>query len=196
MGTRLGGVYMFTGDDGSTALGDGLRVQKNHERVEACGCVEELSCAIGIVTAMPSLPQPVADCLLRIQDDLATVAAELRVPARATIVRADVARIEQELDAFDAQRAATGASIAPAAAQSSAACLFARAVARRAERRLWTLVELEAQAPRGSVGHALGQESVNRETARYLNRLSDLLAVVAQVVARVDTGALDRWHHR
>ena len=177
MGNRLSKIYTRTGDDGTTGLGDGQRVAKDHERVEAYGAVDELNSSIGVLLAYPMLPAAVSSCLTEIQHELFDLGGELCIPGSRAIAAAQVERLEQELDEFNQPLPPLKDFILPGGGPMAAACHVARTVARRAERRVWTLITMETSSPAPSAG-------VNPEAARYLNRLSDLLFVIARVLAR------------
>lgn len=180
MGNRLSKIYTRTGDDGTTGLGDGQRVAKDHVRVEAYGAVDELNSTIGVLLAVPDLPEVVFDCLTEIQHELFDLGGELCIPGTQAIAAAQVARLEQELDAFNEPLPPLKDFILPGGGPLAAACHVARTVARRAERRVWTL---------GT------QETINSEAPRYLNRLSDLLFVIARVLVRHERGSEVLWRH-
>ena len=181
MGHRLSRIYTRTGDDGSTGLGDGMRVPKEHLRVEAYGTVDEANSAIGVVLAVPGLPPAVAQCLTEVQHDLFDLGGELCVPGHRVIVAADVERLEHALDGFNEDLPPLKDFILPGGGPAAAACHLARTVARRAERRVWALARTEQVAP---------------EVPQYLNRLSDLLFVIARVLARHEHGSEVLWRHR
>src|SRR4029079_15802426 len=101
MGNRLSKIYTRTGDDGTTGLGDGQRVSKNDARVEAYGTVDELNSAVGVLLAVPALPESVTSCLTEIQHELFDLGGELCIPGHRMIAAAQVARLESELDAFN-----------------------------------------------------------------------------------------------
>jgi cob(I)alamin adenosyltransferase len=169
MGNRLSKIYTRTGDDGSTGLGDGTRVAKESLRVDAYGTVDEANSAVGVVLGSLSLPREIARCLTEIQHDLFDLGGELCIPGHVMISAAHVERLEKELDGFNAGLPALKEFILPGGGQAAAACHLARAIARRAERRCWSLARVESVSP---------------EALKYLNRLSDLLFVVARVLAR------------
>jgi cob(I)alamin adenosyltransferase len=173
MGNRLSKIYTRTGDDGSTGLGDGTRVAKESLRVEAYGTVDEANSALGTVLAVPALSPDISRCLTQVQHDLFDLGGELCIPGHVMIGAAHIERLEQELDAFNAGLPALKEFILPGGGQAAAACHLARAVTRRAERRCWSLARAEAVSP---------------EALKYLNRLSDLLFVVARVLARSADG--------
>lgn len=180
MGHRLSRIYTRTGDDGSTGLGDGTRVPKDHARVEAYGTVDEANSAIGVVLAVPGLPPAVARCLTEVQHDLFDLGGELCIPGTQAIKQERIAQLEQILDGLNDPLPPLKDFILPGGGPATAACHLARTIVRRAERRVWTL--------------AAGSE-VNGEVPRYLNRLSDLLFVIARVLARHEHGGEVLWRH-
>src|SRR5689334_21807022 len=101
MGNRLSRIYTRTGDDGTTGLGDGIRVAKDSARVEAYGTVDELNSAIGLLLAVPSVPPAVAACLTAIQHELFDMGGELCIPGHRVISAEHVARLESSLDDFN-----------------------------------------------------------------------------------------------
>jgi cob(I)alamin adenosyltransferase len=180
MGNRLSRIYTRTGDDGTTGLGDGTRVPKEHPRVEAYGSVDEASSAIGMVLAVPGLPQAVAACLIEVQHELFDLGGELCIPGHRAINDAHVTRLEQALDGFNEPLPPLKDFILPGGGAAASACHLARTITRRAERRVWELGRTEEVAP---------------QVAKYLNRLSDLLFVVARVLARHETVSEVLWRH-
>lgn len=180
MGNRLSKIYTRTGDDGTTGLGDGRRVPKDDARVEAYGTADEANSAIGIILAVPGLPDAVTTCLTEIQHDLFDLGGELCIPGHTMITAEHVTRLEQTLDAFNENLPPLKDFILPGGGPATAACHLARTIARRAERRVWTLSKMETIGP---------------EPAKYLNRLSDLLFVLARVLARHERGAEVLWRH-
>jgi cob(I)alamin adenosyltransferase len=181
MGHRLSRIYTRTGDDGSTGLGDGMRVPKEHLRVEAYGTVDEANSAVGVVLAVPGLPEAVVECLTGVQHDLFDLGGELCMPGYRVMVPADVERLEESLDRFNDGLPPLKDFILPGGSPSAAACHVARTVVRRAERRVWALARAE---------------QVAAEVPQYLNRLSDLLFVIARVLARDGGGTEVLWRHR
>ncbi|MGH8224626.1 MAG: cob(I)yrinic acid a,c-diamide adenosyltransferase [Gammaproteobacteria bacterium] len=177
MGNRLSRIYTRTGDDGTTGLADGSRVTKTGARVEAYGTVDELNAALGLVLAA-DVPAPEREVLLRVQNELFDLGGELATPGTETIKAATVARLESDLDAFNATLPPLKEFILPGGGQAAAACHLARTVARRAERRSFALA---------------AEETVNAESLRYLNRLSDLLFVLCRVLTRADAGEEIMW---
>ena len=180
MGHRLSRIYTRTGDDGTTGLGDGHRVRKDHARVEAYGTVDEANSAIGMVLAVPGLPSEVAACLMAVQHDLFDLGGELCIPGTQSIKAERITQLETVLDEFNEPLPALKDFILPGGGPAAAACHLARTIVRRAERRVWTLAE---------------SEQVNVEAPQYLNRLSDLLFVIARVLARHESGTEILWQH-
>lgn len=178
MGHRLSKIYTRTGDDGKTGLASGERVDKCDVRVEALGSVDETNSVIGLVLAEPGVPAAIRASLTRVQHELFEIGAELALPGYAKIAAADVARLETELDELNSQLPPLEEFVLPAGNRAAAACHLARTVCRRAERRAWTAAK-----------HA----AVNAELLRYLNRLSDLLFVMARCLARSEGGAEVLW---
>jgi cob(I)alamin adenosyltransferase len=180
MGNRLSKIYTRTGDDGTTGLGDGSRVPKDGVRVEAYGTVDELNSSIGVLLAVPELPPEVSACLTEIQHELFDMGGELCIPGHQAISAEQVTRLEKTLDQFNDTLPALKEFILPGGGPASAACHLARTIARRAERRVWTLAKVEG---------------VSQEVPKYLNRLSDLLFVLARVLARHERGVEVLWRH-
>jgi cob(I)alamin adenosyltransferase len=178
MGHRLSKIYTRTGDDGTTGLGDGNRVRKDHARVEAYGSVDEANSAVGMILAVPALPLEVSRCLTEIQHDLFDLGGELCIPGTQLIKAERIAQLEQILDRLNDPLPALKDFILPGGGPAAAACHLARTIVRRAERRVWSLSE---------------SESLNLEVPRYLNRLSDLLFVIARVLARHEHGGEVLW---
>lgn len=181
MGHRLSKIYTRTGDDGTTGLADGRRVAKIDARIEACGTVDETNSALALILAEEELPVPVRTLLTRVQNELFELGAELTLPDYTGIGTAEVAQLEGDLDELNAALPPLKDFILPGGGRAAAACHLARAVCRRAERCTWRLA---------------GEASVNTELLRYLNRLSDLLFVVARVLARAHAGSEVLWQRR
>jgi cob(I)alamin adenosyltransferase len=178
MGKRLSKIYTRTGDDGTTGLGDGSRVEKDDPRVEAYGTVDEANSAIGLVLAGATVPDPIRACLIEVQHDLFELGGELCIPGHRAIEEAFIERLERQLDGFNSDLPPLKDFILPGGGQAAAACHLARTVVRRAERRVRTLAKLE---------------DVRSEILRYLNRLSDLLFVIARRLARAESGQEIIW---
>lgn len=164
MGHRLSKIYTRTGDDGTTGLGDGARVPKDSARVEAYGTVDELNSAVGVLLA-GEVPDDVRAVLTRIQHELFDLGGELCIPGRSVIGDAHVTELEHVLDRFNAGLAPLKEFILPGGTPAASACHLARTICRRAERRAITLA---------------AAESINPGVVKYLNRLSDLLFVLAR----------------
>ncbi|KQZ66635.1 cobalamin adenosyltransferase [Lysobacter sp. Root559] len=179
MGNRLSKIYTRTGDDGSTGLGDGNRVGKDSARVDAYGTVDEANSCIGLVLAS-ELPTAIRDQLVAIQHQMFDLGGELCIPGHAAIFDADIDRLEQWLDGHNDGLPALKDFILPGGGEAAARCHIARTVVRRAERETVALSRLEAVRP---------------EAVRYLNRLSDLLFVLARVLARASGHGEVIWNH-
>lgn len=179
MGNRLSKIYTKTGDDGTTGLGDGTRVAKDSARVAAYGTVDELNSAIGVVLAQ-SLPESIRVDLTEVQHELFDLGGELCIPGSALVDEADIARLEKRLDAYNDELPPLKDFILPGGGMAAATCHLARTIARRAEREVVTLSHHDA---------------VRGEAIRYLNRLSDLLFVLARVLARADGHGEVLWKH-
>jgi cob(I)alamin adenosyltransferase len=168
VGKRLTKIYTRTGDDGTTGLGDGSRVDKDSLRIEAIGAVDELNSAIGRVLAHGG-PEAVRKCLEDVQHDLFELGAELCLPGVTKIEATHLARLEAQLDGFNKDLPGLKEFILPGGAPSAADAHLARTICRRAER---SVVALERKEKGGDGAR------------RYLNRLSDLLFVIARVLNR------------
>ena len=179
MGNRLSKIYTKTGDDGTTGLGDGSRVAKDSARVIAYGTVDEANSCIGLRLAA-TLPDDVREVLVRIQHQLFDLGGELCIPGHAAIFDADVEALEARLDHYNDDLPALKDFILPGGGEAAARCHIARTVVRRAERDSVTLSRHDAVRP---------------QAIRYLNRLSDLLFVLARVLARADGQGEVLWEH-
>ncbi|WP_355607587.1 cob(I)yrinic acid a,c-diamide adenosyltransferase [Xanthomonas cannabis] len=180
MGNRLSRIYTRTGDDGNTGLGDGSRTGKDALRVNAYGTVDEANSALGVLLAAPGVPAPVADLLTTVQHQLFDLGGELCIPGHAAIEAADITALERHLDHYNDGLPPLQDFILPAGGEAAARCHLARTIVRRAERETVALSR---------------QEAVRSEAIGYLNRLSDLLFVLARVLARVDGQQEVLWRH-
>jgi len=180
MGHRLSRIYTRTGDDGSTGLGDGVRVEKDDPRIEAFGTVDELNSFIGVILSNKP-PASVARCLQDVQHDLFDLGGELSLPDYVSINESYVERLEQQLDQFNADLPPLKEFILPAGGLAASHSHVARTVCRRAERRVYSLHK---------------ESPLNIHILRYLNRLSDLLFVIARVCARHENGTEVFWQPR
>jgi cob(I)alamin adenosyltransferase len=180
MGNRLSKIYTRTGDDGTTGLGDGSRVDKDDPRIEAFGTVDELNSHIGVILAQ-KLPAAIAQCLQDVQHDLFDLGGELSLPDYVSVSERYVERLEQQLDQFNATLPPLKEFILPAGSLATVHTHVARAVCRRAERRVYSLHKVTP---------------VNIHILHYLNRLSDLLFVIARVCARQKQAQEVYWQPR
>ncbi len=168
MGHRLSKIYTRTGDDGTTGLGDGSRTHKDSLRVEAFGAVDELNSVIGQLAAH-ALPDQMQREVAGIQHELFDLGAELCIPGHSVVTDEQVTHLENYLDELNADLPPLEEFILPGGTPAAAVCHLARAVCRRAERRVVSLAH---------------EEAVNTAGLRYLNRLSDLLFVMARSLNR------------
>jgi cob(I)alamin adenosyltransferase len=180
MGHRLSKIYTRTGDEGTTGLADGTRVSKASLRITTLGDVDELNSAIGVLLDM-AVPESMAEQLYEIQHDLFDLGGELAIPGTVLLPTAASQRLESWIDTYNETLPPLKEFVLPSGARGAAQCHFARAVCRRAER---SLVALAATV------------DVNPETLQYLNRLSDLLFVLARVLARRDGGREVMWDRK
>ena len=181
MGNRLSKIYTRTGDDGTTGLGDGQRTSKDSARVEAYGTVDEANSAIGVILANDSVDDALRNCLTEVQHDLFELGGELCIPGHSAVKQEFIDRLESDLDQLNADLPRLAEFILPGGGPAAAACHLARTIVRRAERRVITLADTEDVRP---------------EVIRYLNRLSDLLFVVARVLARRESGQEILWNRQ
>ncbi len=180
MGNRLSRIYTRSGDAGDTGLGDGSRLAKDHPRIEAIGTIDELNAALGMVLCHP-LPTEMRDALLDVQQRLFDIGGELSLPERRDFPARLTNQLETLLDGINAELPALREFILPGGPPAAAACHLARTICRRAERRLVTL---------------RGKEMLNPHVLSYINRLSDLLFVMARALTRQDQGTERQWHSR
>ncbi len=180
MGNRLSKIYTRTGDDGTTGLGDGKRVPKDSARVCAYGTTDELNSCVGVLLACDGIPETIREALTQIQHELFDLGGELCIPGMETITDDHVRRLEQILDGLNADLPRLKEFILPGGGMAAAQCHVARTVCRRAERAVVTLA---------------GDEPVRPQVRHYLNRLSDLLFVMARVLARSSGHGEVLWHH-
>ena len=177
MAYRLSKIYTRTGDDGTTGLGNGTRVEKDSIRVEAMGAVDELNSVLGMVLA-GDVPEQVRNCLTRVQHRLFDLGGELSMPGYEALANRQVEELERSLDDFNAHLPPLKEFILPGGSLPAAHCHLARGICRRAERRVVSLSRIE---------------HINPVMIRYLNRLSDLLFVIARVLARAGGGQEVLW---
>jgi cob(I)alamin adenosyltransferase len=177
-GVVLSRIYTKTGDDGTTALGDMSRAPKSDPRVAAYGAVDETNAAIGVALALGGLDDEMATLLRRIQNDLFDVGADLCTPVLANpeypplrVTDDDVVRLESACDTYNERVEKLRSFVLPGGTPAAALLHVARTVTRRAERRTWEAIERFGTE---------GDGSVNPVAAKYLNRLSDLLFILAR----------------
>lgn len=177
MANRLSKIVTRTGDDGSTGLASGERIAKDQPRIAALGDIDELNSTIGLLLA-EKLPDEVCDALSGIQHDLFDLGGELSLPGHPLVAEAQLARIDGLIELFNAGLPPLREFILPGGSRAAALAHVARTVCRRAERTLVTLGKAGALPPL---------------PVQYLNRLSDLLFVIARVLNRVDGGGDVYW---
>jgi cob(I)alamin adenosyltransferase len=170
MANRLTQIATRTGDDGSTGLGDGTRVPKDHLRIQAMGDVDELNSGLGVLLAEP-LPDDVRELLVVIQHELFNLGGELSIPGYELLKAEAVLHLDQALAHYNAALPRLKEFILPAGTRGASLAHVSRTVARRAERAVVALCAAEA---------------VRAEPRHYLNRLSDLLFVLARVLNRAN----------
>ena len=170
-------IYTKTGDDGTTSLGDMSRTSKNDPRLEAYATVDEANSSIGVVLALGDIKdESIKKLLIRIQNDLFDVGADLCTPVidnpeheQLRVIDSQITYLENEIDKYNANLAPLKSFVLPSGTAAAALLHVARTVVRRAERCTWHAI------------HSFGT-GVNPLTAKYLNRLSDLLFVLARYV--------------
>jgi cob(I)alamin adenosyltransferase len=178
MGYRLSKIYTRTGDAGTTGLANGARVEKTDKRIEAFGAVDETNSVIGLLLCEEIRDRRLHAALVRIQNELFDVGAELSLPGHACIAAKHVEQLETDLDAINAELPALTEFVLPGGNRSAAVCHMARTSARRAERELW---------------HVASIGELNPTLLQYMNRLSDFLFVAARSLARQDGGQETLW---
>lgn len=178
MGNRLTKLYTKTGDDGTTGLGDGSRTTKDSPRIEAVGTIDELNSWIGLLLAELPADEPLIEPLTEIQHRLFDLGGELAVPGFQLIQSQMVSDLEVLCDQLNEELPPLKEFILPGGSTSAGLCHMARAVARRAERVIVTLSK---------------DESIGDDLKRYINRLSDVLFVMARQLARRGGGQEVFW---
>ncbi len=166
MGHRLSKLYTRTGDDGTSGLSGGTRVPKNHERMSAMGTVDELNSVIGLLICKLD-DKELEDLFTGIQHDLFNIGGEISMPGHSFIQEQKITHLEDKIDVFNELVEPLKDFILPGGTEAASVCHMARSTARRAERDVITLHYAEP---------------VCDTTRQYLNRLSDLLFVVARVI--------------
>ncbi len=184
MTVNLTRIYTKLGDGGETHLGDMSRVPKTHERIEAYGTVDELYAQLGVALTLPGLHVRTAEFLRHVQNDLFDVGADISVPEggereRLRVIPSQVEWLEQACDEVNAELEPLRSFVLPGGTPEAAQLHVCRTVCRRAERRVI----------------ACG-DAVNAETVRYLNRLSDLLFILARAANGGDEPLWEPGRHR
>lgn len=178
MGNRLTKLYTKTGDDGTTGLGDGSRTTKDSLRIEAVGTIDELNSWMGLLLAELPADDTLVPALTEIQHRLFDLGGELAVPGFQLIQPEMVSALEAQCDALNDDLPPLKEFILPGGSKSAGLCHMARAVSRRAER---IVVALHRE------------ETLNQALREYINRLSDVLFVMARTLARRDGGTEIFW---
>lgn len=180
MGFRLSKLYTRTGDKGETGLADGSRIGKQHPRIEAMGTVDELNSQLGLLLAELQKEGLIKlnDTLAPIQHRLFDLGGELAIPGHDIIDAQDVVQLEELIDQYNENLEPLKNFILPGGSTCIALAHLSRSVCRRAERRYLVLAD---------------QERVNQQALIYLNRLSDLLFVMARIIAQQTNTAEVLW---
>ncbi|OQW93540.1 MAG: ATP:cob(I)alamin adenosyltransferase [Beggiatoa sp. IS2] len=177
---RLSKIYTRTGDQGTTRLGDGTLVEKDALRVETYGTIDELNSLIGLMLAYP-LPTEVRLCLIDVQHDLFDLGGELSIPTQHILTTVYVTRLEEMCDKFNQNLPPLEEFILPGGTLVAATCHLARTVCRRTERCVVTLMRTE---------------TVNPHSLAYLNRLSDLLFIIARILVQSSDSEEVLWRSK
>jgi cob(I)alamin adenosyltransferase len=168
MANRLSSITTRTGDDGTTGLGDGSRVAKTHGRIHAMGDVDELNSQLGVLSC-EDLPPDIAAAFVSIQHDLFDLGGELCIPGFDNLAQSQIIRLDGFIAHYNESLPRLAEFILPGGSKAAAQAHVVRCVARRAERSVI----------------ALGQtETIRPQCQQYLNRLSDLMFVLARVLNR------------
>ncbi len=179
MGKRLSKIYTRTGDDGTTGLGVKGRVKKDSARIEAIGTVDELNSMIGLLIAH-GVPELIGNILTEVQHRLFDLGGELSMPEHLFIRSEQTTWLEKALDKLNKDLPSLEDFILPGGGKAASICHVARTICRRAERSLVSLA---------------GEEEVGEDCRAYVNRLSDLLFVMARILARHENGSEVLWQH-
>ncbi len=170
MGNRLSSIITRTGDDGSTMLGDGSRLLKNDIRIQCLGETDELNSLLGLLRSLID-DVDISQILFQIQHDLFDIGAELSQPAKSLITQEYVEFLDHKAQSYNEKLPALKEFILPGGSSAIAYLHLARTLCRRAERSLVTLDQ---------------QQAVNPQSLHYMNRLSDLLFILARYCALQD----------
>jgi cob(I)alamin adenosyltransferase len=179
MGNRLSKIATRTGDDGSTGLGDGSRTAKDSPRIAALGEVDELNSFVGLLLC-EDMPADLREELVTIQHDLFDLGGELCIPGYQMITDEQVARLDGLLEKYNADLPVLKEFILPAGSRAASIAHVCRTVCRRAERSIVALAKAE---------------TINAHPRQYVNRLSDLMFVLARVLNRFAGGSDVLWQH-
>ena len=177
MSNRLTKIYTRTGDDGTTELSNHERIDKSNIRIEAMGDIDELNSIIGFLRTN-DIPDDLSEHLLNIQHRLFDIGGELAIPDNSVISSESVKRLEQLIDDLNSDLPTLKEFVLPGGTISASICHVARTVCRRSERTLVILAR---------------KESFNTETLRYINRLSDLLFVLARILNKLSNTKEVLW---
>lgn len=175
---RLSKIVTKTGDDGKTNLGTKKRLSKDHIHIEVLGTLDELNCAIGLIVVTQQNTKSISKILTQIQNDLFDIGGELCPPYQVAITNRYTQRLEKTIHRWNNKLPPLKEFVLPGGTMPSAFCHLARAICRRAERRLVSLHR---------------KKQINTEILQYINRLSDLLFVVARVMAREKVKKEKMW---
>lgn len=186
MGNRLSKIATRTGDDGTTGLGDGRRVRKDDARIAAIGDIDELNSNIGVLLC-ETLPDDVRAALVAIQHDLFDLGGELCMPGHTIVTDAHLARLDGWLADYNATLPPLKEFILPAGSRAASLAHVCRTVCRRAERAIVALGAMQDDSTQGA--------TIAQTPRRYVNRLSDLLFVLARVLNRASGGSDVLWRH-
>jgi cob(I)alamin adenosyltransferase len=179
MGNRLSKIATRTGDNGTTGLGDGSRTEKDSDRIASLGDVDELNSFVGLLLCEP-MPDDLREELVTIQHDLFDLGGELCIPGYQMITEAHVERLDALLAKYNATLPVLQEFILPAGSKAASIAHVCRTVCRRAERAIVTLGK---------------SEKINEHPRQYVNRLSDLMFVLARVLNRFAGGSDVLWQH-
>ncbi len=179
MGNRLGKIVTRTGDDGTTGLADGTRVPKDCARITSLGNLDELSSHLGVLLS-ESIPPDIRSELIQVQQDLFDLGAALSLPGSA-FGNNKLTRLDKAIASYNSDLPPLKEFILPGGSRAASLCHVARCVTRRAERDLLYLIH---------------SENENQDALRYLNRLSDLLFIVARILNRTVGNTEILWEHQ
>jgi len=180
MSYRLTKIYTRTGDDGKTNLGTKDRFSKNSPRIEALGTLDELNCALGVVLAQPGIPGDMHKLFTLIQHDLFNLGAELCPPYQPIVTDDKIQELEVQIDKWNEELEPLTEFVLPRGDLATAHCHMARAICRRAERRIVPLLD---------------EDNFRITVLKYINRLSDWLFVAARILGKSHKQQEVLWDH-